>query len=120
MAEETLPVQTGTPKNGPALELRAWVRLRSEQDISCQKEELVYTWSGSIQEVSSGGITLNLRRRFEPGTVLNVELAPNANGPRCLVLRVVHATQQTNGRWIIGCAFDRPLSAEELQAFFEE
>jgi hypothetical protein len=33
-----------------------------------------------------------------------------------LTVRVVHATQDRNDRWVIGCAFAAPLSEEELQA----
>jgi hypothetical protein len=29
----------------------------------------------------------------------------------------VHATEQGNDRWLIGCAFARPLREQELQAF---
>ena len=120
MAKETLPFKTGNPKNAAAIELRAWVRFRSEQDIACQPEAAEYCWAGSIQDVSPGGLALNLRRPFVPGTILSVELTPKAAGPRCLVVRVGHATKQTNDRWIIGCEFTSPLSEEELQSLLEE
>jgi len=43
-----------------------------------------------------------------------------ADGPRRLMVRVVHARQETKGWWIIGCAFARPLSEEELQTVLDE
>jgi PilZ domain len=119
MAEQPMPVQTRHPKNVPTTERRAWVRLRSEQAINSQQDEAIYTWSGSIKEVSPDGITLSLRQPFEVGTVLNVELAPKAAGPRCLAVRVVRATQ-TEGHWIIGCAFRLLLSKCELQTLLED
>ena len=120
MAEEMLPFQTRNPKNAPAIERRAWVRFRGEQDPAGQPEAVMYSWVGSIQEVSPGGFTLHLRRSFEPGTVLSVELTPKDAGPRCLVVRVVQATPQTNGRWIIGCEFMHPLGEVERQVLVGE
>ena len=119
MAEQPMPFQTRHPKKALTTERRAWVRLRSKQALNSQQDDAIYTWSGSIKEVFTDGITLNLRQRFELGTVLNVELAPNADGPRCLAVRVVHATE-TDGHWIIGCAFGLPLSKGELQALLED
>jgi hypothetical protein len=120
MAHESMLVQTGNRNNHPATERRAWVRPRSEQGISCQQGEPIYTWSASIQEVSHSAITLTLRRQFELGAVLNIERAPKNNGPRCAVVRVVHAAQQLNARWILNCAFAYPLSEDDLQNFLEE
>jgi hypothetical protein len=114
-----MPFQTRHPKNVPTTERRAWVRLRSEQAINRQQGEAIYTWSGSIKEVSTDGITLKLRQRFELGAALSVELTPKADGPRCLAVRVVHATQ-TEGHWTIGCAFPLPLSKGELQTLLED
>ena len=107
MAEQTQPVQTGNSNKDPAIELCGWVRIRSDDD------ESISAWSRSIQGASSGGITLNMHRRFEPGAVLSIELEPDANGPRRLVVRVLHATRQMDGRWLIGCAFATPLPEAE-------
>jgi hypothetical protein len=120
MAEGTRPIQTGTPKKGPAIALRAWVRIRNEEDIRCRHVESIYTWSGSIQEATSAGITLNLRRRFEPGMALSVELAPKDNGPRGLVVRVIRATRQMDGGWLIACALASPLTEAELETLLGE
>jgi hypothetical protein len=59
-------------------------------------------------------------RSFEPGSVLIIELPAKPQETRPLTARVVHATPEANGRWIIGCAFTRPVSQEELRAFLEE
>jgi hypothetical protein len=101
-------------------ERRAWVRFRSEQDVACNTEEANTGWLGRVRNISCSGIALLLRRRFEPGTDLNIELETKAGWPRRLSVRVIHATQDSNDRWIIGCAFATPLSREELQDFFTE
>jgi hypothetical protein len=60
-----------------------------------------------------------LSRRFEPGTVLIVELS-SAKAEGRQLIRVVHATREKKKGWIIGCAFVTPLSEEELQTFLRE
>jgi hypothetical protein len=126
MADQTMSVQTGDPKNGPATERRAWVRFRSDQDIICQQsmncpqEEANTGWLGRVLDVSVSGIAMNLRRRFPPGTALNVELATKADGSRRFAVKVVRATQELNGRWIIGCSFMEPLGEQELRDFIAE
>jgi hypothetical protein len=102
------------PKNVPAIELCAWVRIRTDGGVS------IPTWLGSIQEVSSRGITLNMRRRFAPATILSVQLESNANEPRRLVVRVLNARRQVDGGWLIGCAFETPLMEAELETFLGE
>jgi hypothetical protein len=39
---------------------------------------------------------------------------------RRLLVHVIHATPDTDGHWIIGCAFASALSPEELQSFLRE
>jgi hypothetical protein len=120
-AEQTAPFQSGHPKRS---ERRAWVRFLSDQEVCCQPianltaAEMEFGWLGRVRDVSRGGIALILSRRFEPGTILTIELSIKAKGRQ--LVRVVHATLETKGRWIIGCAFASILSEEELQTFLRE
>jgi hypothetical protein len=119
MAEQTIPFQKerqDTAKN----QRRAWLRFRSEQDVACTKEETNTGWLGRVRDISSGGMALTSKQRFEPGTVLMVELETRAGWPRRLFVQVIHATQDREDRWIIGCAFASPLSEEELRKLLEE
>jgi len=73
-------------------------------------------WPARVRDLSSGSIGLVLTRRFEPGTLLVIELEKKtANLSHTLVGRVVHATAQTNG-WMIGCTLANKIAEDDLQA----
>jgi hypothetical protein len=99
------------------------VRFAKDGEVWCEpvgtwsKEELDTAWLGDI---SPDGIGLNMSQRFEPGTELIIELAETPKVLRRLVAHVVHATLEANGRWLIGCKFDRVLSLEELEIILAE
>jgi hypothetical protein len=71
-------------------------------------------WYGRIRDISLGGVALILRRRFDRGTNLILDLATRAGELRQLQVQVVHAWEM-DGRWIIGCEFASPISEQELQ-----
>jgi hypothetical protein len=76
---------------------------------------------GTVRDISPGGIAVVLERRFELGTILIVEAPDNPkHASESRPVRVCHATPETDGRWIIGCAFAWPLSQEELRRFLGE
>jgi PilZ domain len=123
MAKQTISVAAEHAKKQTKTERRAWVRFPSSQQASCRPMSLTTEelgWQGEIRDVSQGGIALVLSRRFEPGAVLMVELSSKAGESGRQIVRVVHATPETNGRWIVGCAFVNTLSEEELQAFIRD
>jgi hypothetical protein len=107
-------------------ERRACVRFPKNETMWCDpvrplaKHELDTAWMGKVRDMSCAGIGLSLKKRFEPGSELMVELSEGPNLVRRLLVRVIHATPDKKGRWIIGCMFDRPLSQEELQKFIAE
>jgi hypothetical protein len=115
MAEQTIPLQAEQRKQGRTAERRAWVRFRAGQEVTCTSDEANTGWLGRLQDISVGGVALALRRRFEPGTVLDLELETKIGWPRRLSVRVIHARQDRSDRWIIGCAFASSLSKEELE-----
>ena len=126
MAEPTVSFQAKRANSGPMLERRAWVRCASDREASCQPrhaatmEDVETNWPGIIRDASPGGIGLILKRRFEPGTVLSVEVAVKPEGRCSFLARVVHATPYRKGRWVIGCAFARPIEQQELRIFLPE
>jgi hypothetical protein len=122
MAEQAIPFHAEPAKKQLRTERRAWVRFLSDQEVCCQPlASSEIGWPGQVRDVSLGGIALILSRRFEPGTALQVELPTKAEREPCRQLvRVVHATPQAKGRWIIGCAFSTPLSEDSLRRFLQE
>ena len=126
MFEHIVTFETSKSRTVPKTERRAWVRFPTNQAVCCQPmsgplaDAPEGDWSGRALDISAGGIALVLDRQVEPGTVLSVELPSKPTKLRFLFARVVHATQEMSGKWILGCSFAWPLSDEELQTCFEE
>ncbi len=106
-----------TPRR-PALERRAWVRYSCDLDASCipANEDPDILWPARVINIACGGVGLVLSRRFEPGTLLQVELQiPKRGFSRPLLMQVTHIAGHEFGGWLIGCSFTNPISDEELQ-----
>jgi PilZ domain len=73
-------------------------------------------WTTTVQDISLAGGSLVLGRRFEPGSLLTVELPTAAGEPVRLMARVVRAQAHTAKGWLIGCALLDPLDEDELRA----
>jgi hypothetical protein len=74
-------------------------------------------WPARIRDVSASGLCLVLRRRFEPGAGLTVEL-PREGGtpPSTILARVVYVRAEPGGVWALGCRFLSTLGEDEMQA----
>jgi hypothetical protein len=74
-------------------------------------------WPARVRDISSGSIGLLLTRRFEPGTLLVIELEKKEQSlSHTLVGRVVHAAQSNNGGWMVGCTLANKIAEDDLQA----
>jgi hypothetical protein len=72
-------------------------------------------WPLVVQDLSAGGMALLLARRFEPGTVLNVEMTEKLNEkPTRIPVKVVRVQRDKAGYWLHGCSFEAPLAAGTL------
>jgi hypothetical protein len=70
---------------------------------------------GSCEDISLSGIGFRLHRRFDPGTVLTVDLErPTRNSWGSFPACVMRCTLQADGDWMLGCAFD-PARREEVK-----
>lgn len=75
-----------------------------------------WIWSGKVQDVSTTGLCLVLERRFEPGTVLTVQLSRGKLGPApTLVVRVVRVESRSARSWAVGCTFGGRLDENEIE-----
>src|SRR5437868_212713 len=73
-------------------------------------------WAATLENVSQNGVCLNLRRRFEPGAALAIELpGKSAEETYTVLARVVNVRRQESGYWFLGCQFVSELSDDEMQ-----
>jgi hypothetical protein len=110
--------RTAAGKSGSrrSWEQRRSVRYPCELDVRCHDEETHGEWSAKARNVSVSGIRLLTGKRVEPGTIFEMELpCRSREEPLRLVAQVVHLTPTQYGSWVLGCAFERRLNAEELQ-----
>jgi hypothetical protein len=68
-----------------------------------------------LQDVSPEGLGLVLDRSFDVGTLLAIQLRTlHAGVSGILTARVIHATPQPDGSWLLGCRLNRRLTEEEI------
>lgn len=75
-------------------------------------------WPARVRDLSAGSIGLHLTRRFEPGTLLVIELEKKELAlSHTLVARVVDAIpSQTGTGWMVGCTLANKIAEDDLQA----
>jgi hypothetical protein len=79
------------------------------------------SWSGLIHDISTAGISLRVPCWMKPGTVLMVRLHGSTEKlSRPMPMRVMHATAQPDGEWLVGGMFVRPLTDEDLRHILHE
>jgi hypothetical protein len=105
---------------GATRERRASVRHVCEREGLSRPVELVdsISWGARVQDVSAGGLGLRLCYPFKPGAALAVDLRDDAGRTRTFLVRVVHAADQADGTWFLGCEFANALSEEEMAQLF--
>jgi hypothetical protein len=73
------------------------------------------SWPASVRDLSTSGIGIIVNRRFEPGTLLTVDLEDvDRTAHRSLLVRVMRTAQEAPNGWVHGCAFTHPMSEAEL------
>jgi serine/threonine protein kinase len=76
-------------------------------------------WPLMIRDVSAGGVGLLMARRFEVGTEMSIEVGTGPK-PQSVAVRVVRVMPEGLGHWFHGCAFDKPLTPEQMSLLVEE
>ncbi len=99
---------------------RVWLRFRASLNVRCDElgAEAETGVFAVIRDISRGGVQIVAPCRFEPGTVLSVEL-PAIDGRTALAALacVVRAQPHGDSEWAMGCRFSCELNDEQLQAF---
>jgi hypothetical protein len=85
-------------------------------------------WKGWIEDVSIEGLKLNLNRRFEPGTLLAVEVnvtkeemvhVHHSAMSRFFLAKVVRVVRRRDHKWTLGCRLIKKLNDEDLDTLVE-
>jgi hypothetical protein len=73
-------------------------------------------WPAVVRDLSVGGVALDVGCPLVVGSVLEFHLDDECRGSTRLLARVVRASPEAGGRWLIGCAFLAPLTEAQLSA----
>jgi hypothetical protein len=69
-----------------------------------------------VRNISTGGICLMSNTPHEPGSILDVNLCNlNRNAVRHVQVQVLYQMEHPSGDWMVGGAFARKLTGEELR-----
>jgi hypothetical protein len=72
-------------------------------------------WPAEVRDISLNGLGLVLRRRFERGAGLAVEVrGTDGELVDTLLVKVIHVSPRQDGSYLLGCAFASELSEDEL------
>jgi hypothetical protein len=116
MSVRTLPLSHPDQKT-IAIERRRAIRLSCLREISCHAV-MAGKYENApalMQDLSAGGLRLEMRRCYEPGQVLAVSCRhPSDGSDLTLLAHVVYARDEGSGNWAVGCALINPLTEEEL------
>lgn len=119
MSSETLPQRSGTPANAELSDRRATVRYPCNLKSNCGLPEADPNarWPAEVQDLSTTGIRLLVHSRFEPRSMLVIEVPGVESGSRMGILaKVVHVKAHGPDEWLVGCVFRRLLRPEEVRA----
>src|SRR3954463_7799197 len=110
MAEEG-NVRPSGPEGPSEGERRTAIRQLSTLRIACYPagSGLLERRMVRVRNVSRTGMGLVVDRPWQQGLALILEL-PAEDGVRSARARIVHATSQPGGTFLVGCVFDTPLT----------
>jgi hypothetical protein len=120
-----MPQFVPLPAEAFVVQRKHWDKRRGEPRYHCGPAtlgllvtvEAQETYRGWVLNLSTRGAGLLLLQPLLLGTLLVLQMKSSAGHRRYeLPSRVVHATPQLNGDWLIGCEFADVLSADDLDA----
>jgi hypothetical protein len=99
-------------------EKRQTIRYKIDLETSCRLLAMVEgePHPVRVRNISAGGISLVLMHEVPADELLEIELLNRPEMYLCkLQVRITYRVEHPSGDWIIGGAFTRPLSDEELR-----
>jgi hypothetical protein len=117
MSEQASLLAEKPPQQFTEFERRVSVRYQCGREASCSSLAPIERLSGRVRDISTQGVALLLGTSIREGTELIMDLKTRNPGI-CLTLRarVIHATLEAEGTWVIGGEFITVPSEEQLQA----
>ena len=110
-----LPAKASHPATN--LERRASVRYQCSEEISCSSLAPFERLSGQTRDISRDGVALILDTSIRVGTEVLIDLKTRNPGiALTLRARVVHATPEAEGSWVVGCEFISTPTEEQILA----
>jgi hypothetical protein len=99
-------------------ERRLWGRIPCDMATTCQlaSDHSNDRLPAQVRNISRGGISLELSRPFEPGTLLSVSL-PACGAEEEILACVVRCDPTGADSWELGCTFAAQLTNEDLESF---
>jgi hypothetical protein len=117
MSEHLSLLPAKASQHAAELERRASVRYQCSEEISCSSLAPFDRLSGKARDISRGGVALILGARIRVGTEVLIDLKTRNPGiALTLRARVVHATPEAEGSWIVGCEFISMPTEEQILA----
>jgi hypothetical protein len=117
---QPLPLTPTQEADKAAEERRVWLRYAAQRNVRCGEAHDTTDAGamGVIRDLSRGGVQIVAARRFEPGTLLSVELpALGEQGTLTVLACVVRAQPHGDSEWAMGCRFSCQLNEDQLGAF---
>src|SRR4051812_28109163 len=110
MLQQCTPVSNASLKPAGRFECRVYPRLSCELSGTCQPASARGSdesrWAAVVRNISQGGALLLLRRRYEPGTALALELPVLGGQEPCTIYaKVLQVTPDGKGTWTLRCQF---------------
>jgi hypothetical protein len=72
--------------------------------------------SAVLLDLSAQGVGLLIARPLEVGATVQLRFTRAGAAPVAVPARVAYCTGGDDGRWLLGCEFDRPVPADQLDA----
>ena len=116
MSDHSSSWPTGRPSGMPSEERRRWPRhLVQDLHATVFRDAEDAPWPVIVANLAAGGACLVSERYFAPGTMMEARLEkPNTHYCCTVSLEVVYALRHATGHFILGCAFGRALTDNEL------
>ncbi len=75
------------------------------------------SWGAVVNDISPGGLSVTICYPFRAGTYLAIEMQHPNDVIRTIIVRVVHAQDQSDGMWRLGCEFLKPMTQSDMEVY---